>query len=187
MSQAATDTRRESRLDWNQVGETVRMLHLATAQVEAAMRDSNASVAVLTDTFTAMAESLDRIDGTLNGLPDASEGALIKAGIHDDTREVAAKVRQAIIAFQFYDKLMQRLDHASRGLASLAELVGDRDRLYDPAQWAGLQDQILAKYTMAEERAMFEAVMAGASVTEALQCYLDAHAASDSGGDIELF
>ena len=173
--------------DWSQIGETVRMLHLATAQVEAAMRDSNASVGVLTDTFTAMAETLDRIDGTLSGLPETSDGSQIKTGIHEDTRQVAAKVRQAIIAFQFYDKLVQRLDHASLGLESLAGLVGDHQRRHDPAHWAKLQEQILAKYTMAEERAMFDAVMAGATVAEALQCYLDAHAGSDGGGDIELF
>jgi hypothetical protein len=174
--------------DWNHVRETVRMLHLATGQVEAAMRDSNTSVGVLTDTFTAMAETLDRIDATLVGLPDAPGNDAIKAGIHDDARSVAAKVRQAIIAFQFYDKLVQRLDHVCRGLSSMSELIDDRVRLNDPTQWQALQAQILDKYTMIEERALFEAVMAGTPVSEALAGYMSAHAAdSQSGGDIELF
>ena len=173
--------------DWSQVRETVRMLHLATAQVEAAMSDSNASVGVLTDTFTAMAETLDRIDSTLGGLADGQSPEALRAGVHEDIRQVASKVRQAIIAFQFYDRLTQRLDHASCSLASLADLVGDHDRLLDPAQWQALQQQILAKYTMVEERAMFDAVMAGASVSEALQRYLGATAAAVDSGDIELF
>ena len=173
--------------DWSQVRETVLMLHLATAQVEAAMSDSNASVGVLTDTFTAMAETLDGIDNTLANLDGGGSTEALKAGVHEDIRQVANKVRQAIIAFQFYDRLSQRLDHASRGLASLAELVGDRDRLPDPAQWQQLQQQILAKYTMVEERAMFDAVMAGATVAEALQRYMGSAAAAVDSGDIELF
>ena len=51
--------------DWSQVRETVLMLELAAGQVEAAMRDSNYSVEVLTDTFTSMAEysATDRCSG----------------------------------------------------------------------------------------------------------------------------
>lgn len=176
-------------LDWSQVRETVLMLELAAGQVEAAMRDSSSSVEVLTDTFTALADTLQLIDAAVDTLPDTIGNGLVKAEIQANTQVVASKVRQAVVAFQFYDKLVQRLDHVCLSLAGLAQLVSDRQRLYSPAEWQALQQQILAKYTMSEERAMFEAVLNGASVKQALDAYMTARMekVESSGGEVELF
>ncbi|HOI51407.1 MAG TPA: hypothetical protein PLN02_03455, partial [Azonexus sp.] len=48
-------------LNWSQVRETVLMLELAAVQIEHAMKDSNASVDVLTRSFTAMAGCMQEI------------------------------------------------------------------------------------------------------------------------------
>jgi hypothetical protein len=189
-----TDARRGSRvdspdLDWSQVRETVLMLELAAGQVEAAMKDSNTSVEVLTDTFTSLAETLQIIEAALDTLPDTVGNGLVKGEIQENTRVVAGKVHQAIVAFQFYDKLVQRLDHVCHGLAGLSQLVTDSRRLYAPAEWKALQETILAKYTMVEERAMFESVLGGATVKEALDTYMEVRMKEieNSGGEIELF
>jgi hypothetical protein len=176
-------------LDWSQVRETVLMLELAAGQVEAAMKDSNSSVEVLTDTFTSLADTLQHIDAAVDTLPDTIGNGLVKAEIQTNTQLVASKVRQAIVAFQFYDKLVQRLDHVCHSLAGLSHLVSDRQRLYSPDEWKALQEEILTKYTMIEERAMFEAVLNGVSVKEALDSYMAARMAKveSSGGDVELF
>ena len=176
-------------LDWSQVRETVLMLELAAGQVDAAMRDSNSSVQTLTDTFTSMADTLNTIDVALGTLPDTIGNGMVKAEIQENARQVAQKVHQAIIAFQFYDKLVQRLDHVCHSLSGLSGLVSDTGRLYNPQEWSGLQELIRSKYTMAEERDMFDAVMAGATVEEALKHYMTARMqqVEDSGGEIELF
>jgi hypothetical protein len=175
-------------LNWSQVSETVLMLELAAGQVDAAMRDSNASVDVLADTFTSMASALDAIDERIGSLPAGeAEGAI--TGIRESAREVARKAHEAIIAFQFYDRLMQRLDHVCLSLGALSNLVSSPGQRYNPQEWARLQELISSRYTMAEERAMFDAVMRGVPVKEALEQYMTArmqevHA---SGGDVELF
>lgn len=176
-------------LDWSQIRETVLMLELAAGQVEAAMKDSNSSVEVLTDTFTSLADTLQLIDAAIGTLPETIGNGLVKAEIQANTQLVADKVHQAIVAFQFYDKLVQRLDHVCHGLAGLSQLVTDKRRLYSPDEWKALQDEILAKYTMVEERAMFESVLAGATVKEALETYMAARMQEieSSGGEIELF
>lgn len=176
-------------LDWSQVRETVLMLELAAGQVQAAMKDSNASVEVLTDTFTSMAGTLDMIDAALDTLPDSVGNGMVKAEIREGAKQIGDKVHQAIIAFQFYDKLVQRLDHVCHSLDGLSGLVSDRSRLYDPAQWTALQDQIRSKYTMTEERAMFDAVIHGMPVHEALNHYMAVRMqeVEASGGEIELF
>lgn len=176
-------------LDWSQVRETMLMLELAAGQVEAAMTDSNSSVEVLTDTFTSLADTLQHINAAVDTLPDTIGNGLVKAEIQSDTQLVAQKVKQAIVAFQFYDKLVQRLDHVCLSLAGLSRLVSDRQRLYSPDEWKALQDEILAKYTMIEERTMFEAVLNGATVKEALDAYMAARMekVESGGGEVELF
>lgn len=176
-------------LDWSQVRETVLMLELAAGQVEAAMKDSNSSVEVLTDTFTSLADTLQLINAAIDTLPDTIGNGLVKAEIQGNTRLVADKVHHAIVAFQFYDKLVQRLDHVCLSLAGLSQLVADKERLFKPAEWKTLQDEILTKYTMVEERAMFDAVLNGATVQEALNTYMTVRMQEieSSGGEIELF
>jgi len=172
-------------LDWSQVRETVLMLELAAGQVDAAMRDSNSSVGVLTDTFTSIVDTLQSIEHRMADFSDSEA----KTGVLSDTQQVSMKVHQAIIAFQFYDKLVQRLDHVCHSLSGLSGVVSDKSRLFNPGEWRSLQGQIRSKYTMAEECEMFDAVMAGKPVQEALQEYMQARMkeVEQSGGDIELF
>jgi len=94
-------------------------------------------------------------------------------------------VQQSIIAFQFYDKLSQRLTHVCHSLAAMNDLVADRGRLYSPNEWVALQEKIRSKYTTAEEHALFDAVMDGVPVQEALDRYMSSM--KDKGDDIELF
>uniref|UniRef100_UPI001963206D hypothetical protein n=1 Tax=Azonexus hydrophilus TaxID=418702 RepID=UPI001963206D len=64
--------------------------------------------------------------------------------------------------------LVQRLSHVTHSLGELSDLVGQPVRLYNPEEWVGLQQRIKAKYSTREESAMFEAVMAGVPVHEAV-------------------
>jgi hypothetical protein len=172
-------------LDWSQVRETMLMLELATGQIESAMKDSNSSVDVLTDSFTTMAGYLHTISSTLAALPDEGVVGDTKKNALDAANQVTGMVHQSIIAFQFYDKLTQRLTHVSHSLAALNELVGDQRRIFNPQEWVTLQDMIRSKYTTADERAMFDAVMGGMPVRAALDQYLCEM--KDKGSDIDLF
>jgi hypothetical protein len=176
-------------LDWSQVRETVLMLELAAGQVEAAMRDSNASVEVLTDTFTSMASLMQMVSESVAALPDTAEVAAAKAQLTGGITQVSEKVHHAIIAFQFYDKLVQRLAHVCHSLGGLSAVVSDKSKLYNPGEWVALQDAIRSKYTMVEERAMFEAVLSGVTVEAALDQYKNTRLQEikDSGGEIEFF
>ncbi|HEX8989046.1 MAG TPA: hypothetical protein VF816_13900 [Rhodocyclaceae bacterium] len=176
-------------LDWSQVRETVLMIELAAGQVAAGMRDSNASVDVLTDTFTSLAGTLQTVETAVGTLPDTIGNGLVKAEIEASTRLVSQKVHQAIVAFQFYDKLVQRLAHVCESLDGLADLVADPARLYRPSEWVALQDRVRSRYTMAEERAMFDALLQGMSVEQALAQYLQVRRQEidAAGGAVELF
>lgn len=181
-------------LDWSQVRETILMLALAVAQIEISMRDSDGSVEVLSNSFTSMVGQVKMIERAADNLPDTPEGAIAKAAVVDNCALVSETMHDVIIAFQFYDKLTQRLSHVTSSLGSLADLVSDVRRLYNPYEWLGMQEKIRSRYTMEEERLMFEAIMHGKSVKKALMIYMEAmeqkkQRALESGGEenIELF
>ncbi|MDR1995673.1 hypothetical protein [Azonexus sp.] len=172
-------------LNWSQVSETVRMLELAALQIEAAMKDGNASVDVLGQSFTTLAEHLKMVSQIADTLPDDGPTGEAKRQLAGASEHAAGMVRQTIIAFQFYDKLVQRLSHVGLSLGELSQLVGDRSRLSRPDEWVALQQRIKAKYSTAEEIAMFTAVMQGMPVQEAITKFMaDWRGKSD---DIELF
>lgn len=189
-------TARHPDLDWSQIRETILMLALAVAQIEMSMRESDGSVEVLSNSFTSMVGQVKMIERTVAALPDMEETIDAKAAIIGSCETVSEMMHAAIIAFQFYDKLTQRLNHVTGSLGSLADLVNDPRRLYNPYEWLGMQEKIKSRYTMEEERLMFEAIMEGKTVKQALAIYVraieDRRQQTTGGGggdedDIELF
>jgi len=172
-------------LDWSQVRETMLMLELSAGQIMAAMRDSDNSVDVLAGTFTGMAGYMHTIVDTARQLPALPEVSGQKQALTHVAEQVESMLNQAVIAFQFYDKLVQRLSHVVNGLGEMCSIVSDQRKLYNPAEWAGLQERIRAKFSTAEERKLFEAVMNGTPLEEALEIYVTS--LHGSGSEIELF
>lgn len=164
-------------LDWSQVGETIRMMNLAVAQIEVSMKEGDDSVDTLTDAFTTMAARVHIIEK----LAKAEDNESLE--IVAQCESVTAEMQHAIMAFQFYDKLTQRLSHVSHSLGMLSELVGDNSRLYNPVEWTLLQEKIKSKYTMPAEHDMFEMMMQGMSIEDVLKQMQN----TETGNDIEFF
>jgi len=173
-----------SDLDWCQVRETILMLGLAIAQIESAMKDSGESVETLANSFTSMSGTVQVIADAAHDLPDGAA----KQCVEDNCRIVAARVNEAIIAFQFYDRMVQRLAHVAHSVDDLGSLMADNGRLHNPHEWVGMQQKIRSKYTMDEERLMFDAIMQGMSVKQALGLYLELRRKKQAEQvDVELF
>lgn len=174
-------------VNWSQVSETLAMLALAIAQIDTSLQEGSQSIDKLTSSFTAMANNTDRL------LQMASEsGDSIPLEVGKIANDLKSEVQQAIIAFQFYDRLTQRLDHVGDSLEHMGHLIADPGQRYLPAPWSKLQAKIKGNYTMEAERIMFEHIMAGHSVAEALEIYhhhFDKPVEDNFGtdDDIELF
>jgi hypothetical protein len=182
----ATPPAHEPHPDWNHLRETVRMMELAVAQVEAAMTDSSASVDSLTGTFTTMANTIRLMQQRIGGLTGDPGTQEVRSELLGAAEHVGGMVQQAIMAFQFYDRLSQRLSHVSNGLAWLAELVGDQDRASTVDSWLDLKKRIRARYSMPEENEMFDAVLVrGLKVEDAVREFIEK--VNRKGDDIELF
>ena len=173
-------------LDWSQVSETVRMLNLAVAQISMAMHEGEDSVQSLTRCFTSMVGHVEDIAKTATSLADGSATDDARSAVLGRAAEVQGGIQQSIVAFQFYDRLSQRLDHVRYVLDALSALVADKSRLFNPAEWDGLQQSIRGRYSMQEEQDMFEALLNGASIEEALNLVRSKLHEGDIN-DIELF
>jgi len=147
------------------VKETVLMLHVAVSHIERTMRDGDDSINTLVESFTSLIGKTQIINKAAENLPETEEKSTILA----NCLGISAKMNGAIVALQFYDKLSQRLTHISHSLGSMAELINNPQQLFNPYEWHGLQEMIKSKYTNEADRAMFDAILNGASVEEALK------------------
>ena len=159
-------------LDWSQIAETVTMLALSIAQIETGMNEGDKSVNQLTDSFTELANHTHQIvDEAMKLSDDIPREAQVKKRMLTAAEGLGDKVQKAVVAFQFYDRLTQRLNHTSHTLESLGHLVANPEERYMPKAWQSIQDDICSIYTMEAERNMFEHIMRGHSVAEALEIF----------------
>lgn len=157
-------------LDWSQIQETITMLALAVAQVESSMNDGEESVSTLTSSFTKMAQYIGKIrEVTARITPDKLDK--YKVVMAATTQELEDNVQNAVVAFQFYDRITQRLEHVCHSIDKLGGLINDKSALFNPDKWQALQGQIKSSYTMEAERIMFEHILRGHSIQEALEIY----------------
>ena len=174
-------------LDWSHVRETILMLHLSMAQIELAMNDSSGSVSELTDSFTSISGALNAIREIAHKLPNTAGVNTAKAEIENLAREAGGKISQAIMAFQFYDRLSQRLSQVNYNLEDLGGLVNDPERLYNPYAWVALQQKIRSKYVTEDDKHMFDTLLETRDVKKALAELVRVKREQQPEGDIELF
>lgn len=173
----------ESELDanWCHIRETLTMLQLSTAQIRSSMRDGDASISDLSQSLGSIAESSGKLQTMLDDQP---------ADIRQQADTIDTEVQRGIVACQFHDRVTQRLDHVTTALKHLGDLISTPSEYANPDNWQTLQDEIRQSYTMDSERIMFEHIMMGASVEEALEIYqhhFNAAPDDNTGDEIELF
>lgn len=173
---------RQPDLNWSQVNETVKLLTVSASQVENSLQNGDASVNTLTESFTSLVSHMLAINENLSSLQQSTErdNALMHCAA---TQE---KIQSSIIAFQFYDRLQQSLHHVVNGLQGLSKLVDSPERLYNPVEWSKFKNEIRERYTMESEKVMFDAIIQGKSIEEAIQLIASTEQDNDED-EIELF
>lgn len=130
------------------------------------------------------ASELKKIVSTLTKMNDAN----VKQTISESANEAGEMIQETIIAFQFYDRLSQRLHQIVSSLGMMSQLFADKQRLHNPYEWAELQDSIKSRYTIDADRIMFDALLAGASIEEAVDIATDYEGETETEEtEIELF
>ncbi len=158
--------------------ELRRFLELGVAQLDAAIKDADGNVDKLTRSVSQTAQLSGEI-ATLIGRHEVNDQLL------DLSVKLGDAVHQAIIALQFYDKLIQRLAHVRDGLAIPATAV-ERAALTNSDAWKAVAEQVRMRYSMVEERVMFDFLIHGTGATQMLRALTDFRSAT-RGAELDLF
>jgi hypothetical protein len=150
-----------------------RFLDLGVAQLDAAIREGDGQVSRLSEALSLLATELRQCARSADGPLAAS-------------LEVCdAHLQAAMRGLQFYDKLIQRLTHVRDGLAIPADAMAIEGTGI-ANDWAAILGQVRARYSMVEERVLFDFMMRGLSTTEMLKALRSMREATDPG-ELEEF
>jgi hypothetical protein len=112
--------------------------------------------------------------------PVAALGELI-AGLGD-----SAAGRAGASALQYHDRLSQRLTHVRDTLSALAEFLGAPGEHTLAADWDQLRADIRSRYSMEQERLIFDLLVRGSTPAEVLQALADLRVGG-AAGHVDLF
>ena len=164
-----------------------RFLELGAAQLDAAVRESDARVDKLAAAVTAVASDARELESLARGLgaPDPGDPSQARQRIAQLADALDEHVQSAITALQFYDKLIQRLTHVREGLAIPSDSgLGASDP--ERANWDALLERVRGRYSMVEERVLFDFMMRGLGADQMLKA-LTGLRSSASPGELEVF
>ena len=140
---------------------------ISIAQIRTSLSDSNSDVDMLTRNFSTIADNILTIKNSTDSLSNDHVNMDAEAQLIGATAtEAHAKIDQAVIEFQFFD------------------------RIQDPMAWMKLQSHLHDSYSMGSERIMFQSIVNGASIDEAISIYHEASNQEEveaDADDVELF
>ncbi len=171
--------------NWSPQQQTARMLALCEAQMEAATQDSDVAVDTLVNAFTDLINAVREL-GSLSQHSTDGEPPKTLEEINARCAALSNQVAAAVVAFQFYDKLSQRLGHVRYSLSTMALFICDRSNSQRPEHWEKLLQTLGRLYRTAEERAIFDSIAGSLALTMSEQDEPLAKEMSDAGS-IELF
>ena len=153
--------------------EIAALTRLAAAQIRVTVSESGESVDNLTEAFTDIVDTDRQIRETVERLPNEPEIQELKGQIAALSRTIGTNVQNAIIAFQFFDRLCQRLDHTCSCLQKISG-TSSSDLQVSVDELLSLRDSIYKQFTMEEERILFDAVLNSDDIDSALEAYYEA-------------
>lgn len=165
--------------------QMANMLGLCEAQMESALQESDKAVDTLIQVFTSLVDATRAVSAFTEKLPPELKASLA-TDIDSQVAAISKQMGAAVMAFQFYDKLTQRLGHVRYSLSTLALFVCDRNQTAQPEQWKRLLNTMRRLYKTEEERQIFQMIMDGiASDNPTTSAPLATEEAK--AGEVELF
>lgn len=172
--------------NWSPQQQTARMLALCEAQMEAATHDADAAVDVLVAAFTDLMSAVRELSSAAKAHDGDAQHIQALDEVNSRCDALSGQVAAAVMAFQFYDKLSQRLGHVRYSLSTMALFICDRSNSQRPEHWEKLLHTLGRLYRTAEERAIFDSIAGSLSLTISEQEAPLSKELSDAGS-IELF
>ena len=170
---------------WSIDEEIIAFVEMAKAQVAIALREAEGPIAELGSFVADMGSVAARLEA-LAARAAADPRDDLAAVLSAEAAAIAGHARGGSVALQFHDRLVQRMTHAHEALEVLAGAVADRHKHRRPADWERLRQQIRARYSMEQERVIFDLLVGGASAEHVVNTLKNMREAG-SPGHVDLF
>lgn len=185
-SEQATHQPEAGAMAGNVAAQLRRFLELGAAQLDAAVRESDSRVEKLAEAISDMASDARALELEVAALEGPEQrAAQARARIRTLSEALGAHAQSAIIALQFYDKLVQRLTHVREGLAIPSDGAATAANPAG-ADWQALLEQVRTRYSTVEERVLFDFMTRGLSAEQMLKALTGMRAAAATG-EFEAF
>lgn len=181
------DTAGQTPAEWTPERQIAQMLGLCEAQMESALAESDQAVDALIEAFTGLHKTTQALQTIARDLSPELRNQLGDK-LEQRVNAIQEQMSAAVVAFQFYDKLTQRLGHIRYSLTSLAMFVCNRTQTSKRESWQRLFNTLGRLYRTEEEREIFQLMVQGASVEDA-RAKAERHVQREPNraGEIELF
>lgn len=163
------------------VDKLAGMLAILSAQIEAAMHETDAPAGTLVETAHAMNSATETLAKSLFDFGSAPARVFQDLMVLHD--EMHARATKAATAIQFHDRLVQCLTHVSASLTFVAEFVASGGAK-TAADWDNLRDRLRSQLSMEGERQVFD-LLSGAPVPS--QGRNGTGQSEEESGKVELF
>ncbi len=140
------------------------LVDLCAEQIQAAISEASSDIEALSLSVLDTARHADKLIE-----PDRSgPGGETSAGQGPDSGPLKEAVRNASQRLQFADRLSQRLSNTAANLAALADFMQADEQPVSDEGWSAFLDAARARFTMEQERRMFDAIFGTAPSVEAV-------------------
>lgn len=137
-------------------------LNLSIAQIDRSLEEGGDEISKLIENFNFMSSMLKQIqEHNLNILNKNQSDDIINEKsqmIQNTSASLQFQMNSTIIAFQFFDRMTQRLQHVSKSLDELTQLVQKDVSEQSPEQWEKFRSVVGKQVSMEEEQQLFEMI-----------------------------
>lgn len=151
-------------------GGTHRFSELSVALIKFCIQDGDAASKEISERLATMQSCVNEAKSLLESGKSSEE-------ISQNLNNVSSEIMNTVISLQFFDRISQRMEHAVESIEAIADAASVKSKTLEQ------------RFTMDDERILYDALLEGCSVDEALDRAnqklndtIDCH-----GTDIELF
>jgi len=160
----------------------VTLLQLAAAQLALSLKETEQPFDDLSKLFIEIVEGYNAIEHLI-GSTEQNDITKLQS-LHQDTQ---SKVRNAIVDFQFYDRMTQRLQHIMGTIQDAIKTLEVKANGGD-AEWNEIFERIEKSYTMREETQLFNSIRSGEGFETAVNSLIEQTFKKEAvESEIELF
>ncbi len=140
-----------------EIADTAQLLSFCASQIDGTVQDTLIEIEALTHSVLELARhSVSLADAIQRKLPGDLEASSDETLV-SHAEAIRREVKKGMIRFQAADRFSQRLSNVTNNLTALAKMLQEFPQQPWAGRWNELLQETRARYTMEEERRMFDA------------------------------